>query len=778
MRVALVFPPSLCLPNVLYHALPVLAGALRRAGHEPRIHDLNLAAADLFLTEERVERYLGMGRTRVLQLRRSERPELASDTADLLERNLDAAEPALRFGPEAKAILRDPVRFFEPPAFKRAFWTVVDALAFQNQLDPILSPHRPTFARDLVDYQEQDPWTPLVDLYAEALLSEALEGDPGLVAITIAFPEQACEAVRFARRVRALQPGVRIAFGGPLVTAFAERWLEGDLLLRYGDYVCIGDGEDTIALLADAIARGGDLAAIPNLAYRDPRGTVRRPAGPPRLTRMDDVPVPDFSGADMQRGFTPRPIYPLMLSRGCYWGRCTFCSIGWRENYRVASPEKIAADARDLALSQGARYVQLQDSSLPPRAALELAAAVREDFPVLRWVAGMKFEKHLLDPGFAAALHAGGCRSLLLGFESATQRLVDAMDKGFQVGDVPAMLDNLRVAGISAELLWFVGFPSETRQEALDTVRWLAERRDRFGLSAFVSEYQLHPDTIIHDRPADFGLTVTGQDNGVCSYRAESGMQIDELAALKSELQSSNNRTLVCNASHLPHVVESGLDLSRIARPLEVTQRVLEFAAAAPARASGFYDGDFGFRSALEAGWHEVRAEWERLPRAEPRAWPQHGAYDGKWHVFSFYIMGRRIERNCRFCPETTRLIERVPGLMTAGFSILGPRTRLPLHRGEGPHVLRGHLGVVVPPNCAIRLSGELRTWQEGKTLVFDDTLPHEAWNASDQEKVVLLIDFRKPRSLIEGGPLDAAALAEYDERAERFFRALFPDWV
>ena len=58
MNVTLAFPPSLCLPNQAYHALPVLAGALRDAGHRARCVDLNLAAADRLLTGERIDRYL------------------------------------------------------------------------------------------------------------------------------------------------------------------------------------------------------------------------------------------------------------------------------------------------------------------------------------------------------------------------------------------------------------------------------------------------------------------------------------------------------------------------------------------------------------------------------------------------------------------------------------------------------------------------------------------------------------------------------------------------
>ncbi|MFG0320307.1 MAG: B12-binding domain-containing radical SAM protein [Planctomycetota bacterium JB042] len=563
MDVALVFPPAVSLPNRLYHALPLLAGALHRAGHRARALDLNLLAADLLLTDARTDRYLRLAHHH------------ADSSSPEARRTLDAREAGLRRGPASKETLRDPVRFFEPATFRDAFWNVVDALAFFGQLDPIVSPHRETFAADLGRFAEEDPWTVHRDLREEALLDAVLAGAPGLVGITLAFPEQAAETVRLAKRLRERAPDVHLALGGPLVTQFADKWLEDGFAFRFVDSVCVGDGGETIVRLAEALAGNGALEEVPNLARPDGRGGVRRP-GTVLLDDLDALPSPDFGAADLSLEFAPQPIFPAMTARGCYWGRCTFCSIGWRENYRLASEETIRRDLVDLARTHGARYVQLQDSSLPPRSAPVVARVVEEEGLDLHWVAGMKFERALLDPAYCEALARGGCRSLMLGFESATQRLVDRMDKGFRVEDVPRMLDNLRGAGISAELLWFVGFPSETRREALHTARTLAGLRERFGLAAFVSEYQLHPDTIVFDRPRDFGLEVTGEENGVCSYVAEAGMQIEDVLEVKEMLADSNNRTLVCNGSHLPHLVETGLDLSGLARPLVVSERLVE----------------------------------------------------------------------------------------------------------------------------------------------------------------------------------------------------------
>ncbi len=98
-----------------------------------------------------------------------------------------------------------------------------------------------------------------------------------------------------------------------------------------------------------------------------------------------------------------------------------------------------------------------------------------------------------------------------------------------------------------------------------------------------------------------------------------------------------------------------------------------------------------------------------------------------------------------RRLPDHGAALWRVPGLSMAGFSRLAPRTHVKPHVGWAASVYRMHLPLVVPPGCRLRVGAETRTWQEGRCLVFDDTVEHEAWNDSDCPRGVLLLDFLRP---------------------------------
>jgi beta-hydroxylase len=162
-----------------------------------------------------------------------------------------------------------------------------------------------------------------------------------------------------------------------------------------------------------------------------------------------------------------------------------------------------------------------------------------------------------------------------------------------------------------------------------------------------------------------------------------------------------------------------------------------------------FESSEFEFTAPLEVNWLTIRKELEQLQPKHFIDWPEKYIYNQGWEVFGLYAFSNKIEDNCRLCPETTRLVEMIPGMTTAGFSSLAPGTYIGPHFGASKAVLRCHVGLIVPDKCAIRVGDETRSWQEGKCLIFDDTFEHEAWNKSDKTRIVLLIDFKRPESTL-----------------------------
>jgi aspartate beta-hydroxylase len=137
----------------------------------------------------------------------------------------------------------------------------------------------------------------------------------------------------------------------------------------------------------------------------------------------------------------------------------------------------------------------------------------------------------------------------------------------------------------------------------------------------------------------------------------------------------------------------------------------------------------------------------EELERENLRG---HGA-EPTWTGYYFFRHGVRREDNCARCPDTARALERLPlsHVRAHGpevlFSVFTPGTHLLPHRGVTNVRVVGHLPLIVPEQCALRVGGEDHAWAEGRAVVFDDTYEHEAWNLSGKVRVVLIFDLWHP---------------------------------
>lgn len=191
----------------------------------------------------------------------------------------------------------------------------------------------------------------------------------------------------------------------------------------------------------------------------------------------------------------------------------------------------------------------------------------------------------------------------------------------------------------------------------------------------------------------------------------------------------------------------------------------------------------FSWVSEVEGEWEKIRQELdgvmqkrEDLPNFHD-IMPQVDTItqDSSWKTFFLAGYGIESEENSKRCPETTRILKKIPGLKTAFFSILSPHKHIPAHKGPYNGVLRYHLGLIVPEpreKCRIRIDDQYYVWSEGDSIVFDDTYNHEVWNDTDGYRVVLFVDFvrpvRFPFNLLNELLLRIAALAPFLKEAEQ----------
>lgn len=121
------------------------------------------------------------------------------------------------------------------------------------------------------------------------------------------------------------------------------------------------------------------------------------------------------------------------------------------------------------------------------------------------------------------------------------------------------------------------------------------------------------------------------------------------------------------------------------------------------------------------------------------------------WGAYFLWKDGARIDAHADLCPRTEAALAHAPQNTVPGrapvafFSALKPGVHIPPHNGATNTRLTVHMPLIIPPDCALRVGDETRTWEPGKLLMFDDTIRHEAWNFGDRLRVVLIFDVWHP---------------------------------
>jgi aspartate beta-hydroxylase len=180
--------------------------------------------------------------------------------------------------------------------------------------------------------------------------------------------------------------------------------------------------------------------------------------------------------------------------------------------------------------------------------------------------------------------------------------------------------------------------------------------------------------------------------------------------------------------------------------------------------ASAYFDRRlFGWIPRYEALCEQIRHELEPLLRTSTTREPVFHTRElevanlrgdeapPSWDGYYFYRHGERREQTCAACPVTARALDDLPLIRIREhgpevmFSVFTAGTHLLPHRGVTNARAVSHLPLIVPPDCALSVGGEVHEWREGRTLVFDDTYEHEAWNRSARVRVVLIADLWNP---------------------------------
>ena len=365
----------------------------------------------------------------------------------------------------------------------------------------------------------------------------------------IALQHYTPEAAALLATLRAAAPAARVVAGGAAFGVAPEALFD-----TLGvDYAVAGDGERATVALLGALAAGRAPGAIPGLVQRNDSGVALTPPGgdadldalpPARMHRWLDL------RAYERRGGT----VPIQTKRGCVF-KCIYCTYlnveGW--GYRLRDPDRVADEMAELRRDAGVRHFEFVDSTFnaPPRHAMDVCDAIIR----------RKLRVHLDTSNFTPAaapeellvlMHRAGFRWLGITAESASDAVLDRLQKGFDAARVREVAERVEHAGIGVLWIFLVGGPGETRETLEETLRFAAWRLGRGDAVYLTVGLRIYPGTTLHRTAVDEGVVEAGDPLLMPRFYFSSELGFDAAIARLREFAAAHPRFMFSADSRSP----------------------------------------------------------------------------------------------------------------------------------------------------------------------------------------------------------------------------------
>lgn len=478
--VALIMPPLfLSNFNAPYLALPHLKAYLTSQGVAGvALHDANMAVWRTITTPRflnaLVDRY---------------RAELAIST------KTDAQQEIAHILLLLDYLLEDPKRLETEDAAKNQYAGVVLGLLYEAAPRNI-SAQIAAAETTVLEWLE----APL-----EKVVSE-LSPNTRLLGITVPTADQLFAALILARMAKArFGDRVFVALGGCIFSLLNRLKIHDVLTCGYVDAVGVHEGEQALLGLYRHVHEGAPLEDTPNIVYRD--GDDIRSTSVITPPPLNACPAPEFP-ANFIAPYGTQARLPIWASRGCYWGKCSFCDyvhISANDGKAEVSTARHIVDVMaTLGERHGVTDFELISEAIPPSLCRKISEEITARDLAVTWIAHVKVEKRFRDD-LCTQMKAAGCRQVTIGVESLNDATLASMVKGCTADDAIAMLKSLNEAGIEATINIIVDFPGVTQEQAQETLERLVENR-RYYSTLNVFPFVLSRLSEVATTPDDFGI--------------------------------------------------------------------------------------------------------------------------------------------------------------------------------------------------------------------------------------------------------------------------------
>jgi anaerobic magnesium-protoporphyrin IX monomethyl ester cyclase len=315
-------------------------------------------------------------------------------------------------------------------------------------------------------------------------------------------------AIWMSKYIRSLAPKAIISLGGTEISDIFKQLRDPNLMwdiFPHCDVVMVGEGETALVKILQSIQQQKPLPVnYPGILLRNEFVESKKPVV---YEDVPNLPRTRYDVWDWNQYWSPEPVVLYSPTRGCYWNKCTFCDYGLNTDTptspsRERPVDKVVSELTEI--SKFSRTIYFAVDAMSPLYLKRLSKALIDANINIRWSAELRLEKSL-QKELALDLRKAGCVCVSFGYESGSQRILDLINKGVKIKEVPQILHQLSEVNIGTQIMGFTGFPGETLEEALETYHFLERNRSGWTLAG-IGSFSLTPGAIVSKQPAAFGI--------------------------------------------------------------------------------------------------------------------------------------------------------------------------------------------------------------------------------------------------------------------------------
>jgi hypothetical protein len=408
----------------------------------------------------------------------------------------------------------------------------------------------------------------LIDQIAETLFRKH---KPTLAGFTLPFPGNVFGALRMARVMKRLKPGLAVVMGGGFVNT-ELRNLKDPRIFDYTDYLTLDDGELPLLRIVEHLEGQAPASSLirtyirQNNHVRYVQSSEKHP-----LIFNHQSSIPLFSSLPLDYYFSMieslNPMHriwscgrwnKLMLAHGCYWHRCAFCDTGldYISRFSPADVGVLVKQIQTVIKQTGQTGFHFIDEAMPPALLRALSNELIKRKIRITWWGNIRFDK-AFTPELAKLMAKAGCIAVTGGLEAATNRLLKLLDKGFTLDQAATVTHGFSEAGILVHAYLMYGCPTQTEQDTIDSLEYVRQLFEagclqsaywhRFALTIhspiFKARRQYGIRLLPHPKPSFASNEVPFKDTVRCDHDAlgrglrKALYNYMHLAGLDSELQ-------------------------------------------------------------------------------------------------------------------------------------------------------------------------------------------------------------------------------------------------